>query len=120
MVWISLGTLLFSLLTPFSFESASHAFLSCLALYCSSKVSILAFHLLAAPLVLFVLAVLFLEFVNWKHKANSEMMRRVWNDVGRLRMREDVRLYLQTQLESRRDENIELKSIPALSPLPTR
>ena len=66
------------------------------------------FHFLAAPLFLFVLALVCMELVHWRHANSIAGMRRVWRDVSRLRHREDVRLLLKLRGEDGGDADTDV------------
>ena len=78
-----------------SFFVGAQAFLASLALSSASQVSRLVFHLLVAPIFLFVVSVIVLEFLSWRLQAKQQVGERAWKHVEKLKHRQDVAAFLE-------------------------
>ena len=94
MTWIEIGVTLFILFAKMNFLTATQALVSSIVLKIASDLNIYVYNVLLAPIAIFVIVSLSLEFVHYLHKEKTKASRNVWKHVQDIRSKQDLELLL--------------------------
>lgn len=94
MTWIEIGVTLFILFAKMNLLTATQALVSSIVLKIASDLNIYVYNVLLAPIAIFVIVSLSLEFVHYLHKEKTKASRNVWKHVQDIRSKQDLELLL--------------------------
>ena len=90
MTWIEIGVTVFILFAKMNLLTATQALVSSIVLKIASDLNTYVYNILLAPLAIFVIVSLSLEFVHYFHKEKTKASRNTWKHIQEIRSKQDL------------------------------